>query len=142
MPVNPHEKALQRALIQYRNPKNYDLVEEALTIAGRTDLIGYEKNCLIRPRKNAQQGRKPGGSDAVRKDLGRNSAMRNSSGKNASASRSSTGKTSGKIAPADKSPKNKSTGSRVQKDDYQGVKTQGVKNQNKKTIRNVHKKKF
>ena len=37
--VNPHEKAMQRALIQYRNPKNYDLVVEALTKAGRTDLI-------------------------------------------------------------------------------------------------------
>ena len=49
--TNPHEKAMQRALIQYRNPKNYDLVEEALIKAGRTDLIGYDKKCLIRPRK-------------------------------------------------------------------------------------------
>ena len=48
--VNPHEKAMQRALIQYRNPKNYDLVVEALTKAGRTDLIGFEKHCLVRPR--------------------------------------------------------------------------------------------
>lgn len=48
---NPHEKAMQRALIQYRNPKNYDLVYEALTVAGRTDLIGFDKKCLIRPRK-------------------------------------------------------------------------------------------
>ncbi len=51
VPINPHEKAMQRALIQYRNPKNYNLVVEALTKAGRTDLIGYEKKCLIRPRK-------------------------------------------------------------------------------------------
>lgn len=51
VPVNPHEKAMQRALIQYRNPKNYNLVVEALTKAGRTDLIGYDKKCLIRPRK-------------------------------------------------------------------------------------------
>lgn len=50
--TNPHEKAMQRALIQYRNPKNYDLVYEALTKAGRQDLIGFEKHCLIRPRKN------------------------------------------------------------------------------------------
>ena len=49
--TNPHEKAMQRALIQYRKPKNYDLVEEALIKAGRTDLIGYDKKCLIRPRK-------------------------------------------------------------------------------------------
>ena len=53
VPVNPHEKAMQRALIQYRNPKNYDLVAEALRSAGRTDLIGFDKKCLIRPR-NAQ----------------------------------------------------------------------------------------
>lgn len=52
-PKNPHEKAMQRALIQYRNPKNYELVKEALTIAGRTDLIGFDKKCLIRPRNIA-----------------------------------------------------------------------------------------
>lgn len=52
---NPHEKALQRALIQYRNPKNYDLVQEALHLAGREDLIGFDKKCLIRPRKLATE---------------------------------------------------------------------------------------
>ena len=52
VPVNPHEKAMQRALIQYRNPKNYDLVHEALVKSGRTDLIGFSKECLIKPRKN------------------------------------------------------------------------------------------
>lgn len=50
VPVNPHEKAMQRALIQYRDPKNYELVKEALIRAGRTDLIGFDKKCLIRPR--------------------------------------------------------------------------------------------
>ena len=49
--INPHEKAMQRALIQYRNPKNYNLVYEALVKAGRTDLIGFDKKCLIRPRQ-------------------------------------------------------------------------------------------
>ncbi|MCM1263278.1 MAG: YgiQ family radical SAM protein [Butyrivibrio sp.] len=48
---NPHEKAMQRALIQYRDPKNYDLVHEALIKAGRGDLIGFDKKCLIPPRK-------------------------------------------------------------------------------------------
>jgi uncharacterized radical SAM protein YgiQ len=48
---NPHEKAMQRALIQYRDPANYDLVSEALHKAGRTDLIGFDKKCLIPPRK-------------------------------------------------------------------------------------------
>lgn len=51
VPTNPHEKAMQRALIQYRNPKNYELVVEALTTANRMDLIGFDKKCLIRPRK-------------------------------------------------------------------------------------------
>ncbi len=50
---NPHEKAMQRALIQYRNPKNYDLVVEALQAAGREDLIGFDKKCLVRPRRTA-----------------------------------------------------------------------------------------
>ncbi len=48
---NPHEKAMQRALIQYRDPKNHDLVREALVKTGRQDLIGFAKNCLIKPRK-------------------------------------------------------------------------------------------
>lgn len=52
VPKNPHEKAMQRALIQYRNPKNYDLVVEALTLAKRTDLIGYDRKCLVRPKRN------------------------------------------------------------------------------------------
>ncbi|MGO5113881.1 YgiQ family radical SAM protein [Candidatus Avoscillospira sp. LCP25S3_F1] len=59
VPTNPHEKAMQRALIQYRNPKNYALVHEALTKAGRTDLIGFDKHCLIRPRAGEQVARKP-----------------------------------------------------------------------------------
>lgn len=58
VPKNPHEKAMQRALIQYRNPKNYELVVEALQKAGRTDLIGFDKNCLIRPRNNDRYGQR------------------------------------------------------------------------------------
>ncbi len=48
---NPHEKAMQRALIQYKRPENYELVKEALLKAGREDLIGFDENCLIPPRK-------------------------------------------------------------------------------------------
>lgn len=92
---NPHEKAMQRALIQYRNPKNYDLVYEALHLAHRTDLIGYDSRCLIRPRKGDKgYGEYRSGRNTV------SSAGKNGSGRN-TASR----------------PKNK------------------------KTIRNVHKKK-
>ncbi|MBR1930724.1 MAG: DUF3362 domain-containing protein, partial [Lachnospiraceae bacterium] len=77
---NPHEKAMQRALIQYRNPKNYDLVYEALTKAGRTDLIGFDKKCLIRPRKLAGEKTFPKNQS---KEHGRHSNPRpeNKSGK-------------------------------------------------------------
>lgn len=51
VPKNPREKAMQRALIQYRNPKNYQLVMEALRMADRMDLVGFDKHCLIRPRQ-------------------------------------------------------------------------------------------
>ena len=51
VPKNPHEKAMQRALIQYKDPKNYKLVHEALEKAGREDLIGFGPKCLIRPRR-------------------------------------------------------------------------------------------
>ncbi len=75
VPTNPHEKAMQRALIQYRNPKNYDLVVEALKIAGRTDLIGYDKRCLVRPRGgnggNAYGQRAEGGFHENRGSQGR-----------------------------------------------------------------------
>ncbi len=67
----PHDKALQRALMQYFNPKNYDLVYEALNKAGRRDLIGTSPKCLIKPKANtlninqqvrgkyAKKGKKP-----------------------------------------------------------------------------------
>ena len=79
-PHNPHEKAMQRALIQYRNPKNYDLVKEALIKAGRTDLIGFDKKCLIRPREmswapnGSSQGQKSGGASPVGKKAAGNGA--------------------------------------------------------------------
>ncbi|MBR5539553.1 MAG: YgiQ family radical SAM protein [Clostridia bacterium] len=60
-----HEKQLQRALLQYNRPQNYDLVKEALEKCGRTDLIGYGKDCLIKPRnakpEKKSDGKKPQG---------------------------------------------------------------------------------
>ena len=79
IPAEPHEKAMQRALIQYKKPENYDLVKEALLKEGRNDLIGFDKKCLIPPRKIAGKDsgghnrrkeagpRKPHGSSGVRK---------------------------------------------------------------------------
>lgn len=57
---NPHEKAMQRALIQYRDPKNYELVKEALLREHREDLIGFGPKCLIPPRKITHKKPKKG----------------------------------------------------------------------------------
>ena len=82
---NPHEKAMQRALIQYRNPKNYELVREALKLAKREDLIGYDKKCLIKPRKTAvepahrqnQQNKKKTPSKPVKQTATKKKTIRN-----------------------------------------------------------------
>jgi uncharacterized radical SAM protein YgiQ len=66
-PTNPHEKAMQRALIQYRNPHNHDLVAEALHKAGREDLIGYGPKCLIRPDKPERSGKGKGRNGTSRR---------------------------------------------------------------------------
>ena len=72
VPKSPHEKALQRALIQYRNPKNHALVVEALTKAGRTDLIGFGKECLIHPRVTKNEAERfRGKSHSGKSDAGR-----------------------------------------------------------------------
>lgn len=65
---NPHEKAMQRALIQYRNPSNYDLVYEALKKEHREDLIGFDQHCLIRPRKLSEEKKKSSTKGMVGKD--------------------------------------------------------------------------
>ena len=80
VPKNPHEKAMQRALIQYRNPKNYDLVMEALKVADRMDLVGFDKHCLIRPRqmKQGQGTYKPSNKQDVKKSVSKKKkAIRN-----------------------------------------------------------------
>jgi uncharacterized radical SAM protein YgiQ len=62
VPKDPHEKAMQRALMQYKNPKLHSLVEEALHLTGREDLIGYGPKCLIRPEsgRRVEQEKKTG----------------------------------------------------------------------------------
>ncbi|WP_184089790.1 YgiQ family radical SAM protein [Anaerocolumna cellulosilytica] len=94
-PKSPHEKAMQRALIQYRNPKNYDLVVEALNMANRTDLIGFDKNCLIRPKaginhyKRKSDGKSSSGSRDGSKKNNRNTKQTKNSRQDAA---SNTGK--------------------------------------------------
>ena len=60
VPRDSREKAMQRALLQYRKPENYELVREALERAGRTDLIGFGGKSLIRPRKGEKAGQTGG----------------------------------------------------------------------------------
>ncbi|MBR5508631.1 MAG: DUF3362 domain-containing protein, partial [Lachnospiraceae bacterium] len=83
VPKSSHEKEMQRALIQYRNPKNRALVKEALELAGRTDLIGHGPKCLLRPESGrdrqeytggtaAKAGRSSGGSKIQKKKTIRN----------------------------------------------------------------------
>ena len=122
VPKNPHEKAMQRALIQYRDPKNYDLVMEALKKAHRMDLVGFDKHCLIRPRKfeGRSQQKVPG-------------------------QKTQNQKSSGKPGWNDRR-KNKNEHSRrntVQSDRQNSRQNTGTdrSRQKKKSIRNVHKKK-
>ena len=58
VPKNPHEKAIQRALMQYKNPENRELVLEGLKMTGRTDLVGFGPKCLIRPRELHKKAKK------------------------------------------------------------------------------------
>ncbi len=78
VPRNPHEKAIQRALIQYKNPENRELVLEGLKLAGRMDLVGYGKNCLLHPEKG---GGKASASGKEKSAPGGNSGRTPSSGK-------------------------------------------------------------
>ena len=78
VPKSPHEKAMQRALIQYRNPELYDLVIEALHKAGRSDLIGFGPKCLVRPRQMRGSGndKKTGRNEPKKGSRGSNSQKR------------------------------------------------------------------
>ena len=115
---NPHEKAMQRALIQYRNPDIYDLVKEALIKGGREDLIGFDKKCLIRPRKMGT-----GKPKNMGKPENHTKAIAHSGTKPV---KRATGKPQSSIKPEKKTA---------------GKPQSSIKPVKKKTIRNVHKKK-
>ncbi|MGL5750596.1 MAG: DUF3362 domain-containing protein, partial [Paraclostridium sp.] len=84
-PKSKHEKAMQRALLQYRAPRNYDLVHAALVEAGREDLIGFGPRCLIKPR--GEQGGYNRGNNSKS-----NSSKSSSRGNNNSRGKSSKGR--------------------------------------------------
>lgn len=66
IPKSRHEKAMQRALLQYKDPMKYDLVYSALVEAGREDLIGFGPNCLIKPRAKKDGVKTEGNKDKLR----------------------------------------------------------------------------
>ncbi len=70
VPRDPHEKALQRALMQYALPQNRKLVLEALAMAGRKDLIGYGPKCLVHPEGRIQKKTGAPGPKAGRRRKG------------------------------------------------------------------------
>ena len=118
VPKDPHEKEMQRALIQYRNPTNRVLVREALLKAGREDLIGYGPKCLLRPDQARGDGR------AAHRDDNRR------------VEKSSAGR--GRGASSGRTADRNNTQSRSQNQEQ----TQERRpTQKKKTIRNVHRKK-
>lgn len=80
VPHNPHEKAMQKALMMYRKPENYDLVKEALIKASRQDLIGFDKKCLIAPRKMDRKCEHQGQRSYGKNDKSKNNSIKN--GKN------------------------------------------------------------
>ena len=118
VPKDPHEKEMQRALIQYRNPANRVLVREALLKAGREDLIGYGPKCLLRPDQARGDGR------AAHRDDNRHVEKR-SAGRGRGAS---SGRTADRNNTQSRSQNQEQTQERRP-------------TQKKKTIRNIHRKK-
>ena len=116
VPKSYHEKEMQRALIQYRNPDNYDLVVEALRVAHRTDLIGFDEKCLVRPRKFAKEKQESG------KKSGFGNKNRGQNQRNGKSGVKQNGKFASKNAGKPE-------------------RAAGKANKKKKSIRNVHKKK-
>ena len=95
---NPHDKAMQRALMQYRAPRNRQLVLDALQRAGRTDVIGTEPKCLIGPERRGggpRSGGQHGGGAKVGAGAARGRAGGGRAGKAA-------GRATSKSAPAKK----------------------------------------
>jgi hypothetical protein len=116
VPKSAHEKAMQRALIQYRNPKNYALVMEALREAGRLDLVGFEKHCLIRPR---QLRKEISGNDGKRKDKDKNKSKDKSKDKSKGISEDKSKDKNGlpRVARNDGQSKNKKQKNREKKNE-------------------------
>ena len=122
VPVSLKEKQMQRALIQYRNPENYDIVKAALIQGGREDLIGFDEHCLIPPRKMGKNYH-----PAQKHSVEKKNAIKTDKFKT---DRFKTEKSKIERAKADRFKTDRVSG-----------KEEGRGKARKKTIRNVHKKK-
>ena len=147
---NPHEKAMQRALIQYKNPKNRELVEEALHLGHREDLIGFSKNCLIKPdRRDAQNFENSKDKRPVNREyLKQGGPYKRSTGKQESYKENSPYKrnTGKQESYKENSPYKRNTGKQESYKENNPfrknpLRQENVKKTQKKTIRNIHKKK-
>lgn len=128
---NPHEKNMQRALIQYGNPQNYDLVKEALIKAGREDLIGFGEKCLIRPRP-AGKGILPAGNKTAERK-----GKRKDNGNKVKGNEKDTGRNINK-------KENKNSSRRLEHskvNDKNRSKNDRVSQKKTRVIRNIHQKK-
>lgn len=101
IPRTKEEKAMQRALLQFSNPKKYDIVYAALVKAGREDLIGYGPKCLIRPREDRF------GRGGYSKAKGQSNGKNNGKAQNQSSHK-------GQKSSKDSNPSRKQTGSKTQ----------------------------
>lgn len=148
VPVTLKEKQMQRALIQYRNPENYDIVKAALIKAGREDLIGFDEHCLIPPRKmghNYHPGKKVSADNTAkskdgRADTRKYTKLKSGKPQNMKSKQFKTDKyKTGKDRPEDfKAGRQKNE--KYKTDRFTG-KTQERGKSKKKTIRNVHTRK-
>ncbi|MBS1295920.1 YgiQ family radical SAM protein [Clostridioides difficile] len=75
VPKSKRDKAMQRALLQYRAPRNYDLVYSALVEAGREDLIGFGHRCLIKPKNEKPYFNRNNSKKNVSKGINKNKKL-------------------------------------------------------------------
>ena len=98
-----HEKQLQRALLQFNRPQNADLVREALTRAGRTDLIGHSNDCLVRPANTRTPSQKAPQKGKPRTERGASNSRNSHNGSKKSSAAGSPRRTSKSTPRASKS---------------------------------------
>ncbi len=109
-PTDYREKQLQRALLQYRRPENRSLVREALKKAGREDLIGYSKDCLVPPDGREQHYKKtaPSASKAKAAPSANKAKKKNGDSRSAASKKSPSGpRRENAKKPASQKPKGK-----------------------------------